>query len=54
MKELLPTQLRDLLTGIATRPADPVRVILSGPPGHGKSTMLSAIGRRLPRRRLSR
>lgn len=45
MKELLPTQLRDLLTGIATRPADPVRVILSGPPGHGKSTMLSAIGR---------
>lgn len=45
MKELLPAQVRDLVTGIATRPEDPVRVILSGPPGHGKSTVLSAIGR---------
>ncbi|MFJ1768508.1 LuxR C-terminal-related transcriptional regulator [Amycolatopsis sp. NPDC088138] len=35
--------LRDLLSGIATRPEDPVRVILSGPPGHGKSTALAAI-----------
>ncbi|MEA5363876.1 LuxR C-terminal-related transcriptional regulator [Amycolatopsis sp., V23-08] len=45
MKELLPAQLRDLLTGITTRPEDPVRVILSGPPGHGKSTALAVIAR---------
>ncbi|GLY44478.1 helix-turn-helix transcriptional regulator [Amycolatopsis sp. NBRC 101858] len=45
MEELLSAQLRELLAGIDTRPEDPVRVILSGPPGHGKSTMLTAIGR---------
>ncbi|SEP54251.1 helix-turn-helix domain-containing protein [Amycolatopsis saalfeldensis] len=45
MKELLPAQLRDLLTAISDHPDDPVRVILSGPPGHGKSTVLGAIGR---------
>ncbi|QKV73886.1 LuxR C-terminal-related transcriptional regulator [Amycolatopsis sp. Hca4] len=45
MQELLSAPLQKLLAGIDTRPEDPVRVILSGPPGHGKSTVLTAIGR---------
>ncbi|MGW4529299.1 hypothetical protein ACWEN0_49985, partial [Amycolatopsis sp. NPDC004378] len=46
MKELLSPQVRELLAGIDARPGDPVRLVLTGAPGHGKSTVLNAIGRR--------
>ncbi|MFI6302438.1 LuxR C-terminal-related transcriptional regulator [Amycolatopsis thailandensis] len=45
MEELLPSQLRDVLTAIDADPRAPVRVVLSGPPGYGKSTALAAVAR---------
>ncbi|AUI64553.1 helix-turn-helix transcriptional regulator [Amycolatopsis sp. BJA-103] len=45
MEELLPSQLREVLAAIDTDPEAAVRVVLSGPPGHGKSTALAAIAR---------
>ncbi|WP_103349889.1 LuxR C-terminal-related transcriptional regulator [Amycolatopsis sp. CA-128772] len=46
MEELLSSRLRELLAGIDARPGDPLRLVLTGSHGHGKSTVLNAIGRR--------
>ncbi len=46
MEELLSARLREVLAGIDARPGDPVRLVLTGAHGHGKSTVLNAIGRR--------
>ncbi|MCR6489770.1 LuxR C-terminal-related transcriptional regulator [Amycolatopsis sp. OK19-0408] len=46
MEELLSARLRELLAGIEARPGDPVRLVLTGAHGHGKSTVLNAISRR--------
>ncbi|MFK0247146.1 LuxR C-terminal-related transcriptional regulator [Amycolatopsis azurea] len=44
MKEdLLPSRLREVLAGIDSDPEAAVRVVLSGPSGHGKTTALSAV-----------
>ncbi|WP_084750582.1 helix-turn-helix transcriptional regulator [Amycolatopsis coloradensis] len=45
MEEPLPPELRELLAGIDATPAGPVRAVLSGPPGHGKTTALAAVAR---------
>ncbi|MEV7548443.1 helix-turn-helix transcriptional regulator [Amycolatopsis sp. NPDC089917] len=45
MDELLPSQLREVLAAIDTDPEAGVRVVLSGPPGYGKSTALAAVAR---------
>ncbi|SEF38445.1 regulatory protein, luxR family [Amycolatopsis pretoriensis] len=45
MEELLSSRLREVLAGIDARPGDPLRLVLTGAHGHGKSTVLNAIGR---------
>ncbi len=46
MEELLSARLREVLAGIDARPGDPLRLVLTGAHGHGKTTVLEAIGRR--------
>ncbi|WP_284740419.1 LuxR family transcriptional regulator [Amycolatopsis sp. RTGN1] len=45
MDELLSSQVRELLAEIDARPADPLRLVLTGAHGHGKSTILAVISR---------
>ncbi|MET8846043.1 LuxR C-terminal-related transcriptional regulator [Amycolatopsis sp. NPDC004625] len=45
MEELLSARLREVLAGIDACPDDPLRLVVTGARGHGKSTVLNAIGR---------